>query len=140
MAEPRNTIRTYALVAVAVTSAALIGFGVWLIWLLGVSDWCGRAVTGAKDVARPETAVGECFVLLDKQVTALSINSFIVLGTLALCLAVLVVIVIAGGKLSFKASATGGVEADVSHDPGEAAQSVATAAQVQADEVKGTTP
>ena len=138
MTGARNTIRTYALVAVAVTSVAAIGFGIWLIWLIGVSDWCGRAITGARGAARPDTAVGECFVLLDKQVAALAINSFIVLGTIALCLAVLVVIVIAGGRVSFKAGKDG-VDVDVSHDPGEAAQTVADAAQSTADQVKATT-
>lgn len=135
MTEPRNTIRTYALVAVAFTSFALIGFTAWLIYLLAFPDWCGRAVGAAKDVARSDLAVGGCFSLLQRQVLALSVNSYIALGTLALCLAVLVVIVIAGGRLSFKAGATG-VEADVSHDPGEAAQTVADAAQVTADKVK----
>jgi hypothetical protein len=136
MTEPRNSIRTYALVAVSLTSVGLIGFSIWLIYLLGVSDWCGRAVGAAKSTDRPEFAVSGCFTLLQQQVSALTINSFISLGTLALCLAVLVVIVIAGGKLSFKASAVGGIDVDMGSDPGAAAQVVADAAQTQADVVK----
>jgi hypothetical protein len=137
MSEPRATIRTYALVAVSLTSLALIGFAWWLIGILAGRDWCDRAIGAAKDATRPESAVAGCFTLLHQQVLALSVNSYIALGTLALCLAVLVVIVIAGGKLSFKASATG-VEADVGHDPNDAAQFVADKAQGAADQVKGT--
>jgi hypothetical protein len=135
MSEPRATIRTYALVAVSLTSLALIGFAWWLIGILAGRDWCDRAIGAAKDATRPESAVAGCFTLLHQQVLALSVNSYIALGTLALCLAVLVVIVIAGGKLSFKAGA-GGVEADV----GQAAQVVADAAQEQADQVKAAAP
>lgn len=138
MTPPRNTVRTYALVAVSVTSAALIGFATWLIYLLGVSDWCGRAVGAAKSADRPEFAVTACYTLLQQQVSALTINSFIALGTLALCLAVLVVIVIAGGRLSFKASKDG-VDVDMAHEPEAAAQFVADTAQGAADQVKGTT-
>lgn len=137
MSETRNTIRSWALAAVALTSLALIGFAAWLIWLLGVADWCGRAVGATKAAdARPEYAVGACFNLLNKQVEALSINSFIALGTLALCLAVLVVIVLAGGKLSFKAGKDG-VETDIGRQPEAAAQFVADTAQGAADQVKG---
>lgn len=132
----RNSIRTWALVAVAVTSTALIGFGAWLIHLLSAPDWCGRAIGAAQEVTnRPEYAVGGCFTLLNKQVDALSINSFITLGTLALCLAVLVVIVLAGGKLSFKASRDG-VEADVGRDPVQAAKQVAEAADNEAEKIE----
>jgi hypothetical protein len=140
MTAARNTIRSWALAAVAITSIALIGFAGWLIYLLAFPDWCGRAVGASKaTAARPEYAVGGCFQLLNKQVSALSINSFIALGTLALCLAVLVVIVLAGGRLSFKAGKEG-VTADVSREPAEAAQVVADAAQEQADAVKAAAP
>lgn len=133
-----EAIRRWALIAVGVTSAALIGFGAWLIYLLGDTDWCGRAVGASKTAdARPEYAVGGCFSLLNQQVTALSINSFIALGTLALCLAVLVVIVLAGAKLDFKASKDG-VEANVSHDAADAADAMVGAAVDKADEIKGT--
>lgn len=134
----RNSIRTWALVSVAVTSLALIGFSWWLIQILASPDWCNRAIGASKD-ARPEFAVSGCFALLKQQVSALSVNSFIALGTLALCLAVLVVIVLAGGKLSFKASKDG-VAADMASDPGVAAQHVADEAQDAADEVKDTAP
>lgn len=120
-ANGRNTIRTWALIAVAVTSVAMIGFGWWLIQILASPNWCSRAIGAAEgqDV-RPEYAVAGCFQLLRRQVDALALNSHFALGTLALCLSVLVVIVLAGGRLSFKGSKQG-VEMDVGRDHGKVA-------------------
>lgn len=112
MSAQPNSIRTWALIAVAVTSAVLIYFAWWLIGIIAAPDWCNRA-RGFRD--RPEFAMGECFALLRQQVEALAINSHFAIGTLALCLAVLVIIVLAGGRVSFKANRDG-IEADVAHD------------------------
>lgn len=138
MTEPRNTIRTWALVATMVTSAAVAYFGWWLISILAAPDWCDRAIGAAKDAqARPEFAISGCFQLLNKQVDALALNSHFAIGTLALCLAVLVVIVMAGGRLSFKASKSG-IEADVGRDDGkvEGARRVEAAAREERKEVE----
>ena len=123
MSRAHNAIRTWALLAVVVTSAALIYFGWRLIALLSEPTWCNRAI-GAVERAdgRPESAVAGCFALLTQQVDALALNSHLVIGTLALCLLVLVVIVLAGGRLSFKASRDG-VEGDIGKGPAEAAAS-----------------
>ena len=54
---PRNTIRTFALVCVSITSAFLIFMGVWLTVLLSSDGWCDRAVGASQDAAgaeRPE--------------------------------------------------------------------------------------
>lgn len=135
---PRNTLRTFALVCVAATSLFIMGVSAWLIYLLQ-SDWCGRAVGAAEQAsARPEYAVGGCFSLLNQQVAALAWSNHIALGVLALSLFVLIVIVIAGGRASFKLSKDG-VEGDVSREA-EAAQIVATAAQDKAEEVKDAAP
>ncbi len=107
---PRNTIRTFALVCVSITSAFLIFMGVWLTVLLSSDGWCDRAVGASKDAAgaeRPEYSVGGCFQLLNQQVEALAWNSHIVLAVMALCLLVLMVIVVSGGHLSFSASKAG---------------------------------
>lgn len=107
---PRNTIRTFALVCVCITSAFLIFMGVWLTILLSTDGWCDRAVGASKDAAgveRPEYSVGGCFQLLNAQVEALAWNSHIVLAVMALCLLVLMVIVVSGGHLSFSASKAG---------------------------------
>lgn len=138
MTEPRNTIRTWALVATMITSGVVGGFGWWLIKILAAPDWCDRALGAAKDAqARPEFAVQACFSLLSKQVDALALNSHFAIGTLALCLAVLVVIVMAGGRLSFKASKSG-IEADVGRDDGriEGARRVEKAAKQERQEIE----
>ncbi len=121
MSRAHNSIRSWALLAVVVTSAALIYFGWKLIGLLSEPTWCNRAIGAAEAAeARPESAVAGCFRLLEQQVDALALNSHFVLGTLALCLLVLVVIVLAGGRLSFTANREG-VSADVGSDRLEAA-------------------
>lgn len=114
MSGRHNSIRTWALVAVAVTSAALIYFAWRLIGMIAAPDWCSRAI-GTSTESRPELAMGECFALLRQQVEALAINSHFAIGTLALCLAVLVIIVLAGGRLTFRANREG-VEADIARD------------------------
>lgn len=112
MTAPRNTIRTFALVCVAVTSVFLMAMAVWYTVLLAAPDWCGRAI-GSEQVAeggtraRSDAAVEVCMQLLHKQVAILGLNSHVLIGIIALCLGVLVVIVIAGGRLSFKASRDG---------------------------------
>lgn len=115
---PHNTIRTFALICVAVTTAFLMGMAVWYTKLVSGRDWCSRAI-GAEEAAeggtrqRSETAVEACMNLLDKQVSILGINSHVLIGILALCLLALMVIVVAGGRMSIKASASG-IEADMS--------------------------
>lgn len=133
---PRNSLRTFALVCVAVTSSFIMAVSAWLIYLLQ-SDWCGRAIEAGAETraARPEYAVGACFGLLNQQVAALAWSNHIALGVLALSLFVLIVIVIAGGRASFKLSGTG-LEGDVGSDAAAGAKIVADAAQDKADEVK----
>lgn len=132
-----NTIRTFALVCVAVTSCFLMGMAVWYTILVSGRDWCTRAI-GAEQAAdggtirRSETAVEACMNLLDKQVGILGINSHILIFILALCLLALMVIVVAGGELSFTAGAKG-VSANIGS--GEAAQFVADEAQDAADTI-----
>ena len=121
MTHQRSSIRTWALVSVAVTSAFLMWIAWWLITTIASPDWCNRAL-GAQIVAdrangsvRPEYAVGGCFSLLKQQVEALALNSHIAIAILALCLLSLVVIVLAGGRLSFKASRDG-IEGNMERD------------------------
>lgn len=114
----RNTIRTFALICVAVTSAFLVGLAIWLIAILSAPDWCVRAIGAAQQASRPESAIGSCFVLLQQQVAALALNSHIAIGIIALCLGVLMVIVVAGGRLSFKAGRDG-ASADIGSDKRE---------------------
>lgn len=132
---PRNSLRTFALVCVAVTSIFIMGVTVWLIYLQQ-SDWCGRAIEAGAETkaARPEYAVGACFNLLTQQVSALAWSLHIALGVIALSLFVLIVIVIAGGKASFKLSKEG-IEGDVGKDAAAGAQAATNAAQQVADDL-----
>jgi hypothetical protein len=106
--KPRNTIRTYAVVVVSITSAFVIFMCIWLTNILAAPEWCGRAL-GA-DRATPGNSLEglkACINLMGDQVGALAWNSHIFAATIALCLLVLMVIVIAGGHVSFKADKTG---------------------------------
>lgn len=144
MTQPRNTVRSFALVCVAVTSVFLMGMAIWYTRLVSGRDWCSRAI-GAEEAAdggtraRSETAVEACMNLLDKQVAILGINSHVLIGSFALCLLTLMVIVVAGGRLSFKAGAAG-VQGQIDDGAGEAAQFVADEAQEAADAVVAAPP
>lgn len=107
----RHTIRTFALVCVAVTSVFIIGMVVWSTILLSQKDWCDRAIGAANEGGRPEFAVSACFDLLKQQVAALANNGLIYAGVIALCLLALMVIVVAGGRLSFRGP--GGIGGEV---------------------------
>lgn len=139
MKAPHNSIRTWALIAVATTSAAIIYFAYWLIGQLASADWCNRALGASNYVdGRPEFAVQACKELLLTQVKALAWNSHLAIGVLAMSLLVLVVIVLAGGRLSFTASKSG-VSGNLSREevaPEEAAQFVADEAQNAADQIE----
>ncbi len=129
-----NPIRAFALICVAATSA-LLGVMAWrLIDVLASPDWCSKALQ-AERITPGNTFVGltACVDLLKLQLSALALNSHIVIGTFALCLGVLIVIVIAGARLAGKLF---GNEIDISRDAPAAAQAVADTAQDTADVIK----
>lgn len=102
----KHTLRTFALICVAITSAYVMWMGVWHTNLLATKDWCIRAL-GAGDAADQGSrefikGAEACVGLLGQQVEALALNSHMYAGVIALCLLALMVIVIAGGKISFK--------------------------------------
>lgn len=131
-----NPIRTFALVCVAATSIFFGYLAIHLIGILQSPDWCGRAIQ-ANRITPASNFVGltGCMDLLKMQVGALAKALLIVIGTFALCLGVLMVIVVAGARLAGKLF---GNDIDVSRqDAPQAAQTVADAAQGQADEIAG---
>jgi hypothetical protein len=134
----KNNIRSWALLAVAVSSAFTIGIAIWLIAILSTQDWCGKALGAAKyATGRPANAIDACFMLMNEQVSILGNALLIVIGVQAISLAVLVVIVLAGGRLSLTASKDG-VSGEVSSDPiAKAARDVADAADDKAEEIEG---
>ncbi len=105
---PRNTIRTFALVCVAATSVFVIIMGVWVMMLLSDKSWCERALGTAKYVnGRPEVAISGCFSFMGRQLDGITWLGLIYAGVVALSLLVLMVVVVAGGRLSFKAGPSG---------------------------------
>lgn len=107
--QPGGLVLGFALLCVGVTSGFVMYMSVWMTKLLSDPSWCDRAIGAAKENAagRPESAFGGCFALLTQQMSALAINSFIFAGVIALCLLVLMLIVVAGGKMSFSGTREG---------------------------------
>lgn len=125
-----NTIRSFALVCVAVTSVFILVMIVWTTRLLADGNWCERAIGAAKEASsRPEYAVSACFDLLKQQVAALANNGLIYAGVIALSLLTLMVIVVAGGKLSFRGPGNVGGEIGGASPLVEGAQRATNAAQ-----------
>lgn len=120
MTQPRNTIRTFALVCVAITSVFVMCMRIWQLRILSSPDWCNRAVKAEQlDVGSRLDAALACVGLQNVQIKAIATNSFIDGGTIALCLLALMLIVVAGGRLSFSASKAG-VSGNIARDdPGD---------------------
>lgn len=103
-------LHAFGLVCVAATSAYLIYLSLWLVQTLAARDWCAQAIgadKATKGLPGGVDALTACVGLLTLQVKALALDSHIAIGTLALCLAVLVVVVIANARLEGKAGTTG---------------------------------
>lgn len=120
MTQPRNTIRTFALVCVAITSVFIICMIIWSTFILSAPEWCGRAL-GAEKASPGRTLEGlkACISLMGDQVGALAINSHIYALTISLCLIALMLIVVAGGRISFSASKAGLSGNIARDDPGD---------------------
>ena len=110
-------IRIAALVIVAVVGAYIMWMGYRLNETLAGPDWCAKAIQ-AERITPGNTFVGlvACVDLLKLQVSAIASNSHILFGVIALVLLVLVVIVIAGGRLNFKAGPEG-ISGDIGKEP-----------------------
>lgn len=128
-----HPIRAFALLCVAATSGFLGYLALKLISTLSSPSWCSTALQAERITAK-DTFVGltACVDLLKIQLNALALNSQIVIGTFALCLGTLVVIVIAGARIAGKGP--GGMEVDLA--PAQAADEVADAAVNKAAEIK----
>lgn len=136
-----NAILIFSLVCVAVTSGYVLWMGDRLIDVLAGPAWCKTAL-GAEQAASTEGTVkglDACVGLLTIQLKSLATNSYILHGVVALCLLVLMVIVVAGGRLDFSASKSG-VSAKIGKQVEEAAEEVAGAAVQKAEEIKAETP
>lgn len=112
MTGPRKTpapVRTFALICVAVTSLFVMAMILWYTNILTGKDWCATAIGASQDVLgiRPEASMKSCFALLEQQVGTLGIALLMFVGVVALCLLALMVIVVAGGHIAFKADKSG---------------------------------
>lgn len=101
-------VRIFALVCVAVTTIFVIGMSVWLNRIIASTDYCGKVVGSAKYAdGRPDFAIKGCVEVMRDQLSALSNTSLIYAATVALCLLVLMVVVVAEAHLRGKASTSG---------------------------------
>ena len=142
----KNPIRAFAVLCVAITSAFVMWLASWIIGVLAGPGWCKTALGAEKVSGSDGTVKGldACVSLLTIQLKALATNSFIMLGVIAMCLLVLIVVVIAGAKLDLEANRDGvkaklGSDKDPEDAAAEAAQITAAAAQQQADQFPGAT-
>jgi hypothetical protein len=119
----RNPIRLFAVVCVAATSVFVMLMSSRLVNILAGPEWCSKALQAEKISSQNFGGLTACITLLQIQLKALALNSYIFGGVIALCLLTLIVIVIAGARLDFKASATG-VEANI--DRGDAMPVIVT--------------
>lgn len=96
-----TALQVFALVCVAATSCFFAYMAWWLIEILSSPGWCGKALQ-AERITPGNSFQGltACVDLMKLQVGTLGKALLIVIGTFALCLGVLVVIVIAGAKLA----------------------------------------
>lgn len=100
--------RIFATIVISTIAAFLMGMAVWYTYTLSSNQFCINAAGIEKATGENRTQITlECIKLLNEQVHALGNNGYIVLGTLALTIIVLVVIVIARGKVSIDASKEG---------------------------------
>lgn len=137
--KPLNLIQSFAVACVAVTSAFVMWMSYRLLQVLSGPAWCSTAIGAdrATDSGRVDVAKS-CVDLLTIQLKSLANNSYIFGGVVALCLLTLIVIVIAGGHVSFKGPA--GISGDINSGAPQAAQTVADAAQDTADQIKEVAP
>lgn len=136
----QHPIRFFAVLCVALIACYIGYMGYRVNETLAGPGWC-RTALGAEKASSTEGAIkglDACVGLLTIQLKSLATNSHILFGVMAGCLLVLVVIVIAGGKVDFAVNKTG-VTGTIGKDPKRAAvaaaQKTAEAAQDTADEI-----
>ncbi len=132
----RNPISFFAILCVACTAAFLGYLTLRMSTVLESPSWCSTAIQAEK-VSPGSTYVGltTCVTLLQIQLEAMATGFHISVGSFALTLIVLIVVVIAGARASFKLG-KGGIEGNVSRDIAQAAEQVAEAAVDEAEAVK----
>lgn len=135
-----NPISTFAVLCVAATGGYLAYMTDRMASVLESSGWCAKAIQAEK-ISPGTTYVGltTCVDMLKIQLQAIATGFHISVGSFALTLIVLIVVVIAGAHATFKAG-SGGIEGSVGRDAPQAAQAVADSAQTTADVIKDAAP
>ncbi len=132
----QNPIRGFAVLCVAVIAGYIMWMGYRVNETLAGPGWCGKAIGAERaDSDSKIDIAASCVGLLTLQLKSVSTTSLIYAGSLCLCLVALIVIVIAGGKLSISASKTG-VNANIGREDVKAAEHVLDKAQEGVDDVK----
>lgn len=119
-------VRIAALICVAVTSLFLMYMNWKIVNILASPDWCSKALQAEKISTQNFGGLTACVDLLTIQLKSLATNSQIQNGVIALSLLVLIVIVIAGGKLDFTFNKDG-ASASMSKETPEGAAAKRTA-------------
>lgn len=131
-----NVIRAAALFCVAITSIFIMYMAYRVNEILSSPEWCSKALQAERISSQNFGGLTACVDLLTIQLKSLATNSHILFGVVALCLLVLIVIVIAGGKLNFTVSKTGASAGIAKEDPAAAgAAQVAEAAVAEASDI-----
>lgn len=97
-----NWLTIFALICVAVATGFIMYMSNKLTNTLASPDWCARAIK-AEQLSGARSS-SSCTDLLKIQVKSLAIDNHIYALTIAVCLAVLVVVVIAKARLDLQAS------------------------------------
>ena len=98
------SIRAFAVICVAVIAAFMMWMSNKVINTLSGPGWCATALGAGKATSTEGAVKGldSCVSLLTIQLHSLSNTGLILLGTVALCLLVLVVVVIAQARLEVR--------------------------------------
>lgn len=135
----KNPISTFAVLCVAATAAFLGYMTLRMVAVLESTGYCSKSIQ-AERITPGSSFEGltGCIDILKIQLNALGLGFHISVGSFALSLIVLIVIVVAGARASGKMSATG-VEFNVGKEDenpkSEAAKEVAVAAVDKAKEI-----
>lgn len=97
-----NWLTFFALICVASTSVFMMFMATKLTDTLASPDWCARAIR-AEQLSGMRSA-SSCITLLSLQLKSLSVDNHIYAVTMAVCLAVLVVVVLAKARLDLQAA------------------------------------
>jgi hypothetical protein len=108
----KNPISAFAVLLVAFVGGFLVYMAVWQTTILASPSWCAKAL-GAEKIAPGQDpkqileSLKSCNEMLLVQLNAIAVDSHIGHGTFAIVIIVLIVVVIAGARASWKLSTTG---------------------------------